>query len=117
MIVFITDLYDNGQDLLNFISRLKTSRNEVIVFHIMGDQELNLNYEGSFAFEDLETKAVRRVDTKSQQKQYVERLTEWMQQSRHWMHERQINYQLITLSDPFEKSLRDFLKARKTLMR
>jgi uncharacterized protein (DUF58 family) len=117
MIVFITDLYDEGQDLLNFISRLKTPRNEVIVFHIMGHHEMELDYDGSFTFEDLETKTIRQVDTKSQQREYVERVMQWIKQSRLWMYERQISYQLIKLNDPFEKTLRDFLKVRKTLTR
>ncbi len=56
MIVFITDLYDDERDLLNFISRLKTRRNEVIVFHIMGEHEMKFDYDGSFTFQDLETK-------------------------------------------------------------
>jgi hypothetical protein len=33
------------------------------------------------------------------------------------MFEKQISYQLIQLSDPFEKSLRDFLSVRKLLIR
>ncbi|HKZ38990.1 MAG TPA: DUF58 domain-containing protein [Chryseolinea sp.] len=117
MIIFITDLYDEGEDLLNFISRLKTPRNEVIVFHIMGHREMELDYDGSITFEDLETKTIRRVDTRSQQKQYVERVMQWLKQSRLWMYERQISYQLIKLNDPFEKTLRDFLKVRKNLIR
>ena len=117
MIVFITDLYDDEGDLLNFISRLKTRRNEVIVFHIVGEHELKLDYNGSFTFQDLETKSVRRVETTIQQKEYVERVEEWINQSRQWMYERQISYQLIRLSDAFENSLRDFLKVRKLLIR
>ena len=117
MIVFITDLYDDERDLLNFIARLKTRRNEVIVFHIMGEHEMKFDYDGSFTFQDLETKTVRRVETTFQQKEYVERVDEWIKQSRLWMYERQISYQLIRLSDPFENSLRDFLKVRKLLIR
>ena len=117
MIVFITDLYDDERDLLNFISRLKTRRNEVIVFHIMGEHEMKFDYDGSFTFQDLETKTVRRVETTFQQKEYVERVDEWIKQSRLWMYERQISYQLIRLSDAFENSLRDFLKVRKLLIR
>ncbi len=117
MIIFITDLYDEEQDLLDFIARLKTPRNEVIVFHIMGQHEMELDYDGSFTFEELETKTIRRVDTNSQRNQYLERLRKWIQQSRLWMYERQISYQLIQLGDPFEKTLRDFLKIRKTLVR
>ena len=117
MIIFITDLYDEGKDLLNFISRLKTPRNEVIVFHIMGEHEMKLDFEGSFTFQDLETKVTRKVDTSAHQKQYIERVTEWIKQSRLWMYEKQISYHLISLNDPFEKSLRDFLRVRKSLNR
>jgi hypothetical protein len=83
----------------------------------MGHHEMELDYDGSFAFEDLETKTIRQVDTKSQQREYVERVIQWLKQSRLWMYERQITYQLIKLNDPFEKTLRDFLKVRKTLIR
>lgn len=117
MIIFITDLYDEGKDLLNFISRLKTPRNEVIVFHIMGEHEMKLDFEGSFTFQDLETKVTRKVDTSAHQKQYIERVTKWIKQSRLWMYEKQISYHLISLNDPFEKSLRDFLRVRKSLNR
>jgi uncharacterized protein (DUF58 family) len=116
MIIFITDLYAESEDLLRFVSRLKTLRNEVIVFHIMGQHELELDYEGSFTFEDLETKAQRKVDTVTHQKKYIERVTQWIKQSRLWMYEKQISYQLIRLDDPFEKTLRDFLKVRKTMI-
>jgi len=117
MIIFMTDLYDEGKDLLNFISRLKTPRNEVIVFHIMGAREIEFDFDGSFTFQDLETAAALRVDTTLVRKQYSERVADWMSRSRLWMYEKQINYQLIRLSDPFEKSLRDFLKVRKSIVR
>jgi uncharacterized protein (DUF58 family) len=116
MIIFITDLYDEEKDLLHFISRLKTPRNEVIVFHIIGDREMDLDYKGSFTFQDLETKATRRVDIMDQRLTYVHRVAEWIKKSRLWMYERQITYNLIRLSDPFEKSLRDFLRVRKSVI-
>lgn len=117
LIIFFTDLYDDGEDLQRFISRLKTPRNEVIVFHLMGHHELNLDQEGSFTFEDLETHAQLKVDTVQQKEQYVARVTTWLQQSRMWMLEKHITYQLVSMHDAFEKTLRDFLKVRKTLMR
>jgi uncharacterized protein (DUF58 family) len=115
MIIFMTDLYEAEKDLLSFIARLKTPRNEVIVFHIMGDQEIDLDFEGSFVFQDLETSSSVRVDTALMRKQYAERVAEWMSQTRLWLHERQVNYQLIRLSDPFENSLHNFLRVRKTI--
>jgi hypothetical protein len=117
MIIFITDLYDEDNDLLQFIARLKTVRNEVIVFHLMGRQETDLDFKGSFTFEDLETKVRSKVETATQQKQYSERVHQWITHSRNWMLEKQISYELINLNDSFEATLRNFLKIRKTLAR
>ena len=117
MIVFMTDLYDEAGDLQHFISRLKTPRNEVIVFHLMGRQETEFDFNGSFTFEDLESRARAKVDTVIQQKQYSQRVKEWMESSRGWMLEKQINYQLITFDEPVKTVLRNFLTVRKSLIR
>lgn len=117
MIVFITDLYDEAEDLQRFISMLKTPRNEVIVFHLMGRHEADLDFNGSFTFEDLETGAKTKADTLIQQKDYAKRVKEWLQASRGWMLEKHIYYQLIYINDPVENVLRNFLTVRKSLMR
>lgn len=117
LIIFFTDLYDDDEDLTRFISRLKTPRNEVIVFHILGKQEKDLDFNGSFTFEDLESSSRIKLDTNLQQKQYADRVDQWVRRSRMWMLEKQISYHLLLTTDAFEKTLRDFLKVRKTLMR
>jgi uncharacterized protein (DUF58 family) len=116
MIIFITDLYDVDEDLQGFISRLKTPRNEVIVFHLMGRQEMELSYEGAFTFEDLETRQRIKLDTRTQQKKYAEEVNRWITTSRNWMLEKQISYHLIHMDEPAEKVLRSFLTIRKKLM-
>lgn len=117
LIIFFTDLYDDDGDLLRFISRLKTPRNEVIVFHIMGEKEMELGYEGPFTFEDLESRKEIKADTSLERKQYTEKVNRWIQQSRMWMLEKQISYNLVIMKDSFEQVLRNFLKVRKSLAR
>jgi hypothetical protein len=117
LIIFITDLYDDGQDIQQFISRLKTIRNEVIVFHLIGKHETQLDFDGSFTFEDLETKVKTKADTRTQQIDYKERVRIWLEDSRMWMLEKQINYHLVHLDQPFEEVLRNFLTIRKRLAR
>jgi uncharacterized protein (DUF58 family) len=117
MIVFITDLYDDSEDLQEFISRLKTPRNEVIVFHLMGRHETEFDFDGSFTFEDLESGMRTKADTLIQQKDYSQRIRLWLQASRSWMLEKQINYQLIYFNDPVENVLRNFLTVRKSMIR
>ena len=116
MIIFITDLYDDQGDLLTFISRLKTSRNEVIVFHLMGKQETALDFEGSFTFEDLESGTKIKADTLAQKKVYAQQIKDWIKTSRDWMLEKQISYHLIHINDSVESVLRTFLTIRKNLL-
>lgn len=117
MIIFITDLYDDGNDIQQFISRLKTKRNEVIVFHLMGKHETQFDFDGSFTFEDLETGLRTKADSRVQRSEYQERMQTWLTHSRSWMLEKQINYQLVQLNEPVEEVLRNFLTVRKRLVR
>jgi uncharacterized protein (DUF58 family) len=117
MIIFITDLYDDQEDIQQFISRLKTVRNEVIVFHLMGKHETQLDFEGSFTFEDLESGQKTKADTRMQQADYAQRVQSWLAHSRTWMLEKQINYYLLSLNEPVEEVLRNFLTVRKRLAR
>ncbi len=117
MIVFITDLYDQHNDLPDFITRLKTSRNEVLVFHIAGQQEQSLAYNGAFTFEDLETGTRVKVDTAVKQKEYKQQFETWNAELKNSLLEKGINYSAVILNDSVEKTLRDFLKGRKMLAR
>lgn len=117
IILFFTDLYDDAKDIQQFISKLKTSRNEVVVFQIMGNDELNLESEGVFTFEDLETGERRKVDTIAQKKAYTKKVDDWLQQSRAWMLEKQIDYQLVRMNQSIESVLVHFLNSRKRLFR
>jgi uncharacterized protein (DUF58 family) len=117
IIVFITDLYDEDRDIIKFLSRLKTSRNEVVVFHLIGRNEAEMEMEGVFTFEDLETGQRIKMDTLTQQGDYKKRVAEWLRQTRIWMLEKQIDYQLVYLDKPVESVLFQFLNARKRLVR
>lgn len=117
MIVFFTDMYDANNDLLRFISRLKTPRNEVVVFHLMGKQEQELDFDGSLTFEELETMARTKVNTLLQKKEYAARVSAWIQETRMWMLEKDINYHVVTLQQGAESVLHDFLVTRKQLAR
>jgi uncharacterized protein (DUF58 family) len=117
IIIFITDLYDDERDIIRFLSKLKTSRNEVVVFHLMGRNEAVMEMEGVFTFEDLETGQRVKVDTVTQQRSYKQRVNDWLKQTRSWMLEKQIDYQLVYLDQPAESVLFHFLNARKRLVR
>ena len=115
VIIFFTDLYDQDSDLLQFIRRLKTKRNEVIVFHILGQREMDLGFEGSFTFKDMEKNTTVKVDTRRESQLYAARIQEWIAQSRMNLLEKAIHYHPVTMSDQIHEVLRYFLTIRKNL--
>lgn len=117
MIIFFTDLYDQQDDILQFIARLKTSRNEVIVFHLLGRNEAEFNFNGSFTFEDIETGERTKVNTLLQKEEYRHRMEQWLSHSRSRMLEKQIDYHTVYLDQPVEAMLRNFLTIRKRMLR
>jgi hypothetical protein len=78
---------------------------------------MNLDQNGSFTFHDLENHMTVKVNTLSQQKQYVERVNKWIQVSRNRFLEKGISFHLITMDGQMGETLRSFLKSRKRLMR
>jgi uncharacterized protein (DUF58 family) len=117
MIVLFTDLYDLDRDIMQFIFKLKTRLNEVMVFHIMGANEMQLKEEGVFTFEELETGVRVKVDTIAQKRQYSQRVNSWLEECKTQFLEKQIEYQLVTLEQPVERVLFTFLNGRKKLFR
>jgi len=117
LIIFITDLYDADGDLFSFIEGLKTIRNEVIVLHLMGKHETDMDFDGSFTLEDLESGQRLKIDTRLQQKEYTVRVADWLKDSRDRLLEKHIDYQRIQMDEGADRSLRTFLTVRKRLSR
>jgi uncharacterized protein (DUF58 family) len=116
MIIFISDLYDEQNDILSFISRLKTKRNEVIVFHLLGEQETNLGMQGTFTFRDLETGEVHKVNTEAVRSKYVDQLSSWIQLTKNQFLEKGIHYYKVTMNEDMNEVLRNFINARKLML-
>ena len=116
LIFFVTDMYENNEELTLFIKRLKTLRNEVVVLHLMGKNELEFNYKGTLTFEDWETGAKLKVDAKEAKKQYLKSLEEMMHNTKDIFLANAINYHLFKLDEPIENALQLFLKKRSNLI-
>lgn len=116
LIFFISDMHENASELTDIIKRLKTSRNEVVVLHIMGKSELNFDFKGTVTFEDLETGARIKVDAKEAKDQYIRSLEDSIGETKDTLLANNISYQLFNLEDPIGEALNIFLKRRTVLM-
>lgn len=116
LLFFITDLHESSSELTQMIQNLKTKRNELVVLHIMGENELEFNYQGYVIFEDLETGAKVKVDTKKAKEVYLRSLSTKMSSINNGFLSQGIGYQLFRLNEPISEVLQLFLKRRKSLL-
>jgi uncharacterized protein (DUF58 family) len=111
LLVFITDMYQPEGEISKLLDSLAALKHEVIVFHLMGQNELDLDLGGYTALEDLETGEVVQVGPQAK-KQYQEKLQQHLESIRMQLLGKNIFYRLISTAEPLDKALRDFLVQR-----
>jgi hypothetical protein len=114
LLFFITDLYENNHELIDFVKRMKTSRNEVILLHVMGQKELEFDYKGTITFEDLEQGTRIKINAKEAKKQYLNQINKNLKSIKEELLAARITYELLRMNEPLGATIQNFLKKRSS---
>jgi uncharacterized protein (DUF58 family) len=112
LIVLISDLYDEPENIINGLKVLKAKGNDIIIFHIMDNFELTFPFEDMAQFEDMETKRKLHVIPEYLRTQYLGILKDHMERIRKELTGMRIDYCLIDTSKPLDAALFSYLAAR-----
>ncbi|NII29759.1 DUF58 domain-containing protein [Pseudoflavitalea sp. X16] len=112
LLVFITDMYQQQDELYKLLDLLGALRHEIIVLHLMGRNELELDYTGYTTLEDLETGATIPINAGELKEAYSQRLAQYLDDTRKALLGRNVWYRLMITDEPVDQALRDFLQAR-----
>jgi len=115
LLVFITDMYEREGEISRLLEILASLRHEIIVFHLMGKNELEMDYKGYHHVQDLETGERMPMNSDLASAVYMERLGNWLAAVRMQLLDKQIAYQMIRMDQPPGDALRDFLKQRQKI--
>ena len=116
LVILISDLLDDQGDIYKGLAHLKFFKHDVIVFHTMDHQELNLDYEGLIQFEDMESKAKLRTFPQSLREGYRKRVAEFLGQIERTAGNSRIDYYLLDTSEPLDRALIAYLARRRRMM-
>jgi uncharacterized protein (DUF58 family) len=111
VLVFITDMYQQNGEISKLLGSLAALRHEVIVFQLLGENELEADFKGFSTLEDLESGETIEVNSQLA-KTYKENLQQHLSAIRMELLGKHIVHQVINTSQPLDKALRDFLVAR-----
>ena len=108
-------MYEQDKELFDVLDNLAIMKNEIIVFHLMGSNELLFDYGDYAALEDLETGKIVKINARGDTSAYKEKMENYLANVRLQMLNRHFFYRLLNTQHPVEQALRDFLKQRSKL--
>jgi uncharacterized protein (DUF58 family) len=115
LVIFITDLYEQQSEILDLLESLAVMKHEILVFHLMGNNELVFDYGDYAALQDLETGNLVAINARRDNTAYRNELERYLAALRMKMLNRRFFYRLLNMQQPVEQALRDYLKQRSKL--
>ena len=113
LVVLISDLLDDPEQVLKGLRLFRFKGNDVIVFHLLDQAELDLPFDGNILFEDLEETNLRVIaDAKTIRQAYRQVVAEFVTHMRKECHDSSIDYQLISTATPLDQALASYLSWR-----
>jgi uncharacterized protein (DUF58 family) len=112
LLVFITDFYEENNEITKLLTDLSHNKHEIIVFQIMGNNELAFDYKGYTQLEDLETGKTIAINTNQPDKSYQQKVENYLAQTKTQLLDKNIFYYLLKMNEPLDEALRNFLNFR-----
>ena len=112
MAVVISDFFSAEAAVKQLLRALHSQHQEVIVFHVLAPEELDLPYEGEHIFEDVETGEEIPVHTEDFRKEYQRRLSDFCDEIKEQCIELEIDYQRLRTDAPLDVALLQYLERR-----
>ncbi len=117
MMVLISDLLADRPGLIKGIKLLRQRGHDVLVLHIMDDDELDFPFSGPTRFEGLETVDQLSCNPRALRSGYLEALNAFLDEVRLGCVRNSCDYALIRTSDPMDAALATFLGRRLAMER
>jgi uncharacterized protein (DUF58 family) len=112
MTVLVSDMLADPQGTLRGLRLLRQRGHDVMVFHIMDDDELTFPFSGPTRFEGLETETHLNCNPRALREGYLEALDEFLNELRRGCAKNVVDYALIRTSDPLDAALANYLSNR-----
>ncbi len=115
LMILISDLMDNADDIIQGLKHFRHRNHEVIVFHVLDPLEMDLDLRDEVEFEDLETGQKLRLEPAFLRQQYNADVAAWIERLNRECRHHQIDYNLIRTDTSFDVALTAFLGKRLRL--
>ena len=115
LIILISDLLDEPDKILSGLKHFRHNGHEIIVFHILDPQEINLNYNNRTRFKDLESDDEVITDPWHIKHDYKKSMEKFCDHYKTQCRKNKIDYVKLTTNTSLDVALNEYLLKRKKL--
>jgi uncharacterized protein (DUF58 family) len=112
LIVLISDLYDDPEEVMRALHHFRHRRHEVILFHVLDKAELEFPFHEVTAFYDLETDEKLQIDPSYVRESYLQEIEAFVENYRRSCAEGGIDYVFTDTTTPYDYMLTRYLAKR-----
>ena len=114
VVIIVSDLFDDPEAILRALHHFRFRHHEIIVFHVMAEEEISFPFDAFTHFRDLEgTPEELQVDPKALRANYLENVRAFLKTIAAGCGQMNVDYVPISTKDPFDKVLSDYLARRQ----
>ena len=115
LIILISDLFDNQEEVLSGLQHFRYKGHEVIVFHIMDPQEMKLDFSQRTRFRDMESGEEIITDPLHIQKDYQREIEQFCNNYKIQCRQNNIDYVQLATDSSLDMALSEYLLKRKRM--
>jgi uncharacterized protein (DUF58 family) len=113
LIIVLSDLFDEPEPLAGALQHFRHKKHEVVVFHVLDEDELTFPFEHLTQFEGLETAHDRLlVEPRQLRDEYLSQVNGFIERVRRLCWQHKIDYVPMRTTEPFDSALATYLARR-----
>ena len=113
LVIIFSDLYDDPKALIKALHHFRYRRHEVILFHIVADEEINFPFDSFTKFQDLENDGSRLpIDPRTIRSAYLKRMSNFLKEIEDACGRMKIDYACMNTNIPYDEALAAYLMKR-----
>lgn len=114
LVVIISDLFDDPEAVLNSLHHFRYRKHEVLLLHVMAEEELTFPFDRWSLFRDLEVDANRvQLDPRTIRAEYLDRIRKFISRIEAGCGQMGIDYVPLSTRRPFDVALAHYLASRR----
>jgi uncharacterized protein (DUF58 family) len=117
LMVLVSDLLAERAGLFRGLRLLRSRGHDVMVFHVLDDDELDFPFQGATRFEGLELPTHLSCNPRALRGGYLAALSDYLDEVRRGCTRHQVDYLLLRTSQPLDVALTSYLSKRLALYR